>query len=76
MKWAGLLLTAILLFVATAADASVEVTCFNELIQREIGQPRQENFTFPGVGGPATIRVYNGDGDHWLKRAVAASIKD
>ena len=75
MKWAGLLLTAIFLFVATVADASVEVTCFNELIQRKIGQHRQESYTFPGVGGLATIRVYNGDGDRWLKRAVAASIK-
>ena len=76
LKGFGLLIMAIILIVLVqSVNATVEVTCFDELFQREIMQPRHVQFTFPGSEGPATLKVYNGDGDHWLKRATAAKVK-
>ena len=62
------------IFSVSGAFAVVDVKCFDELFQRKIGQPRQETRSFLGIRGPATIKVYNGDGEYWLKRAVAANI--
>ena len=69
-----LLATAFLVASSSEANAAVDVVCFNDLFQRKIGQPRHETNTFPGVKGPATVKVYNGDGSGWLDRANFANV--
>jgi hypothetical protein len=72
--FAPLLATAFLVASSSEANAAVNVVCFNALFQRKIGEPRHESNTFPGVKGPATVKVYNGDGSGWLDRANFANV--
>ena len=72
--FAPLLATAFLVASSSEANAAVDVVCFNDLFQRKIGEPRHETNTFPGVKGPATVKVYNGDGSGWLDRANFANV--
>lgn len=84
MKKAALLFRVVLLFplftaiflvaFSTVGNAAVGIVCFNDVFQRKIGEPRHETNVFPGVKGPATVKVYNGDGSGWLNRANFANV--
>lgn len=69
-------LLAIAFLVASSSDANavVDVVRFNDVFQRKIGEPRHEHNVFPAVKGPATVKVYNGDGSGWLDRATVANV--
>jgi len=58
------LLIAFMLLVgrAPSVQATVDVTCFDDVFKRKIRKPRHEHLVFPGISGPATVQILNGDG--------------
>ena len=74
MKKLSLLIAFMLLVgMATSVQADVEVTCFDGIFERATGAPVAKTVYFPGIAGPATIRVYNGAEDDSYEK-VSSSI--
>ena len=63
----------LLVGMTTSVQAGVEVTCFEGIFERATGVPVAETVNFPGIAGPATIRVYNGAEDDEAEK-VSSSI--
>lgn len=74
MKKLSLLIAFMLLVgMTTSVQAGIEVTCFENIFERATGAPVAKTVNFPGIAGPATIRVYNGAEDDEAEK-VSSSI--
>jgi hypothetical protein len=74
-KWIGHVITIMLSFLVSIASA-VEVTCLSTedgTFVRGPGGPVTETVTFPGVVGPALLKMYNGADDDSYEK-VSSSI--
>lgn len=60
MKKYSLILAVVLVFLsAVTSHATVEVVCFDSQFIRNKGKPFTEFHTFPGISGPATLKLTN-----------------
>ena len=61
-------------FLVSNSYALVKVSVFNETLTRGEGAPVTDSFTFPGVTGPAVIRLTNGSAEDSDVERVSSSV--
>ncbi|MBM9514701.1 PGAP1-like alpha/beta domain-containing protein [Desulfogranum marinum] len=64
----------ILLVGLVSVTLGVEVTCLEDSFTRGEGQPVTEYQTFPGIEGPAVLRIYNGAEDDSVEKVSSTVI--
>ncbi|MHC4572329.1 MAG: putative metal-binding motif-containing protein, partial [Planctomycetota bacterium] len=74
MKRYALFLTVLFgLLWSIPGHAIVEVICFDKDFVRGTGEPVTESHTFPGINGPATVKLYNGGAEDTDTEIVSSS---
>jgi hypothetical protein len=65
----------LILAFAPSVAAAADITCFEDLFISRTGEPQHEHHVFPGIDGPAIVRVYNGDQGGESQRARSAKVE-